>query len=221
MAHLPACARSFRFRAAHPRAATSSSGSAGTGWSSIPAPATPQPDATPEVEIGRLPAGKTTHLLIAYQVGRLVAYLDGEAVLETDAIQGGFYHWKPRPLLFGDGPRGGASWAGTLEGVAIYSRFLDAEEAHENYIRYRRKLAARPTVPRLVVDATLHARSATPSLADITPYREALAVFEYRLERVVEGSVPQGAIARRPLDDPRRQATRKPGHTWDRRQRSA
>ena len=42
-------------------------------------------------------------------------------------------------------------------------------------------------MPRLVVEATLLARSEAPSLQEITPYREALAVSEYRIERVVEG----------------------------------
>ncbi|MCH7667201.1 MAG: PKD domain-containing protein [Acidobacteria bacterium] len=148
----------------------------------------PAPDTFPEVELARLPTGERSHILISYRAGRLTAFLNGESILETDAVQGGFFHWRRRPFLFGDGPRGGQTWRGTVEGIAIYSRFIEADEALENYLRYRRQLARRPTVPRLVVEATPLARSEPPSLEEITPYREALAVFEYKIDRVVEGA---------------------------------
>jgi hypothetical protein len=150
----------------------------------------PLPDRFPQVELTRIPIGETSHLLIAYQAGRLTAHLNGVLVLETDSVQGGFFHWKRRPLLFGDGPRESAAWHGSLEGVAIYSRFVETDEARENYQRYRSKLAARRIVPRLVVDATLLARSAAPSLEEINPYRAALSVYEYRIDRVLEGLPP-------------------------------
>ena len=147
-----------------------------------------------QVEIVRLPAATASHILIAYRVGRLVAYLNGEQVLETESVQSDFFHWRPRPLLFGDGPGGGETWRGGLEGVAVYDRFVESDEARENFLRYRSERAARPVVERLVVDAILTARSRAPSLQEITPYRQALAVFEYRVERVLEGTAPDGSL---------------------------
>ena len=155
----------------------------------------PAPDTFPEVELARLPPGEMSHVLISYRAGQLTAFLNGASILETDAVQGGFFHWRRRPLLFGDGPRESQTWRGTLEGVAIYSRFIEADEALENYLRYRRQMARRLTVPRLVVEATLLARSQTPGLEEITPYREALVVFEYKIDRVVEGAY-SGEIVR-------------------------
>ncbi|MCP4200586.1 MAG: PKD domain-containing protein [bacterium] len=146
--------------------------------------------AFPEVELARIPAEQTSHVLISYEVGHLAAYLNGESILETESIHGGFHHWKRRPFLFGDGPGTGNIWRGSVEGVAVYNRVIDASEARENYLRYRKTMAARPTVPRLVVDATLLARSEAPSLEEISPYREALAVFEYRVDRVIAGASP-------------------------------
>ncbi len=150
----------------------------------------PTTEAFPEVDLAGIPAGETSHVLITYEVGRLAAYLNGEPILETDSVQGGFFHWKRRPFLFGDGPGTGDTWRGTVEGVAVYGRVVEADEARENYLRYRRMLAARSSVPRLVVDATLLARSEAPSLEEISPYREALAVFEYRIDRVIQGTPP-------------------------------
>jgi len=145
------------------------------------------PHAAPEVAITDLPSGEISHVLVTYQMGRLVAYLNGERVLHSSAVRGGFFHWKHRPLIFGSGHQNQNAWAGRLEGVAIYSRFIEAEEARENYVRYQQKLRARPVVPKLMVEATLEERSRTPRLQEISPYREALSVLAYRVEQVLEG----------------------------------
>ena len=52
-------------------------------------------------------------------------------VLVERALPGGFFHWRPRPLLMGADPRAGKTWSGKLEGIAIYSRFVGAVEARD------------------------------------------------------------------------------------------
>ncbi|RMH23380.1 MAG: hypothetical protein D6696_00855 [Acidobacteria bacterium] len=141
----------------------------------------------PEIVLPPIPLNRPSHLILSYTPGRLVAYVDGEPVLESDELAGGFFHWQPRPFLFGNEWQAEHPWWGTLEGVAIYNRFVDGAEARENARRYRAELAARPRVPQLVVKATLTARSATPTLEQIAPYREALAVYEYRVDEVRRG----------------------------------
>ncbi len=136
-----------------------------------------------------LPAGRASHVAVTYRPGRLVGYLDGVKAAETAEVSGDFFHWRNLPLVFGALPNGDREWDGGLEGVAIYDRVLAPEEVAEDYLRYREKLAARQEVPRVVVEAREKRRSRPPTLEEISPYREALAVHEYEVERVVEGEL--------------------------------
>jgi hypothetical protein len=134
-----------------------------------------------------LPSGRSSHVVLTYSPGQLTAYLGGEPVLRSDAIQGDFYHWRNRVLVAGGDTEG----RGTLEGLAIYDRVLEPDEVVENAARYRRLLERRPAVAQAVVDATLVSRSALPSLREITPYRRGLVVYRYRVERVLRGEAPR------------------------------
>jgi len=71
--------------------------------------------------------------------------------------------------------------------VAISSRARAPEAAREGWLRYRRLLEARPEVPRTVVRARLAATSKVPTLSEISPYRQALAVYEYEVLETVRG----------------------------------
>ena len=79
--------------------------------------------------------------------------------------------------------------------MALFDRVLEADEVREDHLRYRALAAARPPVPELVVEAELVAMSRAPSLAEIAPYRTALAVAEYELRSVISGP-PSGGILR-------------------------
>ncbi|MEM7587190.1 MAG: LamG-like jellyroll fold domain-containing protein [Acidobacteriota bacterium] len=147
----------------------------------------------PQLELSRVPIGKPTHVLITYTAGRLVAYLDGREVLTTDALQDGFFHWQPRPLVFGNEWQADFPWFGSLEGVAIYDRALAADEALENHRRYAELRAEVPAVARVRLRARLVQRSAIPTLREIAPYREALAVYVYEIEALLSGE-PTGAM---------------------------
>ena len=146
--------------------------------------------ANSQVELAELPRGRASHLVVSYRPGLLVAYLDGEQVLESEILRDDFFHWRDYPLVFGDEWGGGARWRGALEGIAFYNRFMSAEEARENHLRYRAAMQRRTQVPLLVVDATLRSKSPIPSLEEISPYREALAVFEYEIEKTLDGEPP-------------------------------
>lgn len=135
-----------------------------------------------EVRLGRVEPGRPAHVLVSYRPGHLSAWRDGEEVVTTGELQGDFFRWRPRPLTFGAERRRPGSWSGWLEGVAVYGRALGPDEARENARRYLEKIARRPEVPRILVRGRLEARSRTPTLKEISPYREALAVYEYRVE---------------------------------------
>lgn len=138
------------------------------------------------VALGAVEPGRASHLVITYRPGFLAVYRDGREVAASREIQGDFFRWRPRPLSFGAEPGAAAGWAGTLEGIALYGRALDAAEAAANARRFRRLDRGAAAAP-LRLTGTLIARSRTPTLAEISPYREALAVYEYRVENVRDG----------------------------------
>jgi hypothetical protein len=153
------------------------------------------PDADrPQVRLFEMPAGRRVHVVLTYSPGLLAAYRDGKPVTSSSEIQEGFFHWQPGKLLFGAEVGGGFPWTGTLEGIAIYDRVLEPDEVRASYSRYRRILDAREPVPRLEVKATLRGKSELPTLDQISPYRQALAVYVYDVETVLEGSSPGGRI---------------------------
>ncbi|MEM6794459.1 MAG: LamG-like jellyroll fold domain-containing protein [Acidobacteriota bacterium] len=143
----------------------------------------------PVVDLGAIRRGERHHLLVTYTPGLVRAYLDGEPVAASEELSSGFFHWRATYLRLGaEGPAGDQEyrwpWRGRLEGVAVYSRALGPEEALESHRRYADLLARRSggEVPVLRVAARRLAGSLPPTLEEIAPYREALGVFEYRLE---------------------------------------
>jgi len=78
-------------------------------------------------------------------------------------------------------------WRGRLEGVAVCSRAMPPEEAAADFAAYSAIIKAWPVPPRVKLQATLAAKSDTPSAKDIAPYREALVVYEYNVSKVLEG----------------------------------
>jgi len=141
----------------------------------------------PGQSLGRLPRGRTSHVLIAYEPGRLRYFRDGKLERDLSLATGGFFHWRLLPLLFGNEWQADRPWFGTVEGVALYNRVPTTREVRENARRYSALRSRRPTIARLVLQATLLARSRVPTLREIAPYRQALAIDAYRVVRVIEG----------------------------------
>ena len=150
-------------------------------------------DENPHVTLFELPPEQPSHVVVTFTTGRFVAYLDGEPVVTRDDLVGDFFHWRDYPLVLGDEWGGGKPWRGRLEGLAIYDRALDAAEVRENFLRYRSRRSKRAVVESARVTARLVARSRVPSLEEISPYREALGLFEYELVETVEGPSPVAA----------------------------
>ena len=153
----------------------------------------------PVVDLGRVRAGKPQHLVVTYTPGRLRAYLDGRQTVDTDALRSGFFHWEPRYLRLGaEGPgadgTGGWTWTGRLEGIAVWNRELPEAEAKDNHRRYAEILRERTSVTSPRVLAELVSRTRTPVLSEIAPYREAVVVFEYRVQRVLAGPVDSDVL---------------------------
>jgi len=153
-------------------------------------PATDDNGMSREVELGQIEADRPTHVLIRYRDRQLEAFIDGKMSLSTDAIQGSFENWTEQGLIFGDEVGGGRNWAGELEGIAIYSRFLNDEEVALHQSRYAARYAERKPAERLVVDAQLVEASRIPDIGEIGSYRRSIVRNLYRIDKVIDGKAP-------------------------------
>lgn len=143
------------------------------------------------VKLCALAEGRPNHIVVGYKPGLLACYRDGESVLRS-GVGGSLANWQGLRLVFGADI--GVEWAGVLEGVAIYARFLAADEAERNYRNYTWRLERRPPVARLEVVGKLVSCSPVPTYREVAPYFRALAVYEYEVERVVAGGYGHKSI---------------------------
>ena len=131
-----------------------------------------------------LPDTKPHHVIVSCADKRLAFYLDGEKVKELDpspatSISGGGV--TPIRLAMNN-------WRGTFEYLAFYNRFIEEPEAAKNAAAVAAELAKRKALPRIEVQATLIAKSKIPDPRQIAPYRNALIVNEYEVEKVLKGA---------------------------------
>ena len=136
-----------------------------------------------EVEVASLEPGRPYRVAVAFARGILTAWVDGQRVIETDAVPGGLSDWPADArLIFGD--QWGANdlqWNGLLEGVAVYDRKITDEEAARKAEFYGSKLAARSERPVYEVELELIRRHEPPDLEEISPYRRALVLNLYKV----------------------------------------
>jgi hypothetical protein len=152
------------------------------------------PDAVERVRVAPITAERPKHLVLTYSPGHLRVFVDGRLVNASDEMQSGFFHWRSYDLTFGDESSGGSNWSGLLEGIAIYDRVLDEGVIRDNFARTRQRIESRTEPRRLVLDGRLRRISAIPTLAEISPYREALAVLEYEVVRFIEGDSGESTV---------------------------
>jgi hypothetical protein len=140
--------------------------------------------------LGRLSTSEPTHVIVSYRPGRLAGYVNGKRILDSDAVQGDLSSWSEIDLLqFGMGHGSVSDWDGTIEGVALYSRFMEAGEAAANARAYLDLIAEREPVERIELRGKLVGRSHVPTLKEIVPYREALVMYEYEVLDVLGGEL--------------------------------
>jgi hypothetical protein len=157
-------------------------------------PKTGNNGANPPIELCPLDIDRPQHILVSYRNGQLTAYKHGKLVYSGDGLRGDFRNWDPMQLIFGDEVSGEYDWSGTLEGVAIYSRFIHADEAMETFSRYLNIHRARKKVPSIDLSVTLVEKSRVPTLDEISPYREGLGLFKYKVVGVHAGVLDEKEI---------------------------
>jgi hypothetical protein len=156
-------------------------------------------DSQPQIfDLGALPSAGPHHIVVAMAPKRLALYVDGAKVREVDPSPAKFLPMAP-PLKFGGEQENSDRWLwkGRMEGIAMYGRFVEEAEAARSWDAYRAKLAARKPMDRVVVDARLAAKTAAPEPKDMMPYRSALVVYEYAVQKVKDGkAIKDGQIVR-------------------------
>jgi hypothetical protein len=168
-------------------------------------------------ELCSLPVNQASHVVITYEPDHLVCYVNGQQVLATDKVKGDLKGYltgalPTNPKRFEQGPDKAGErlpqmrplsvgndqehhpWGGTVEGIAMYDRALSPQEVLSNATAYRDLRAARKPVERLELRGKLVASSITPVLKKIQPYRQALMVNEYQVEKVLRGTYTEKKI---------------------------
>jgi hypothetical protein len=167
-------------------------------------------------ELCSLPFNKTSHVVVTYEPDHLVCYLNGRQVLSTDKVKGDLKGYltgtiptakradqgpdkpgekgPPAPPFSVGNDTANHPWSGTIEGIALYDRPLTPQEAVANANAYRELREARKPVQPLELHAKLVAASQTPVLKKIQPYRQALMVNEYEVEKLVRGAYAKKRI---------------------------
>jgi hypothetical protein len=83
---------------------------------------------TPPIGLFAVEAGKTVHMMVAFQDGKGVIYRNGRAV-RTGPLPATAAAWTPRELVLGAAGSGAEPWRGRLDCIAVYPRALAAEDA--------------------------------------------------------------------------------------------
>ncbi|HUU69546.1 MAG TPA: hypothetical protein VM186_08480 [Planctomycetota bacterium] len=148
------------------------------------------------VSLGKVADETPQHIVVACRPGKIVCYRNGKMVAEQagDICRNLGGNWSPGDIQLGVAPNSKLKWTGGIEGVALYARYLDAAEVGQNYAAFAAKFQTRKVVPRVEVQATLLAITETPRPIEIAPYREALVVYEYEVEKVMKGTLKPGKI---------------------------
>ncbi len=144
----------------------------------------------PQVTLAKLAVGKPHHVVVSYVPGRLLCSVNGKQTVLTAAVKGGLSNWKPMHLVFGDEYEGGRDWAGRIEGVAIYNRFIGPKEAKQKYELYAKATKDRKKPRTLKVTGKLIEKTVTPAIEDLEDYKRALVVYTYEVKKVAGGKYP-------------------------------
>jgi hypothetical protein len=150
---------------------------------------------TATIRLVGLHQGIPNHIFVTYAPGRLRFYLNGRRFVPKTEITGDFSNWRLHHLQFGDEIGGGYDWSGKLEGIAIYNRDFIHEDVTFRYRHIVNKLKDRPKIERLEVDAILEDISITPQPEEIAPYRRCLALYTYKIKKVLSGTTISKKIA--------------------------
>jgi len=149
-----------------------------------------------DFKLAPLEPGKAYHVVVTYKPGLLVCYLNGRIASQTGFESGSFDKWRGSSysLIFGNEVGGVRPWEGYLDGVAIYSRFVDAEEAAKKFELADARIAQRRKIDRKIVKAKMLQKADSPPPEAITPYRRALVINRYKIKEAQDSKLVNRTI---------------------------
>ena len=144
-----------------------------------------------DFKLATIQPGIPYHVVVTYKRGLLVCYVNGKVASQTSFEKGSFdkWHGSSYSLIFGNEVGGVRPWEGYLDSVAIYSRFIDAQEAAKKFELAGARIAERPKIERTVVKAEMLDKVDSPPVEAITPYRRALVINRYRVREANDSSL--------------------------------
>ncbi|HEY5744432.1 MAG TPA: LamG-like jellyroll fold domain-containing protein, partial [Terrimicrobiaceae bacterium] len=131
------------------------------------------------------------HLIVTYKPGLLVCYINGKLATHTKLEKGSFDKWQGSSysLIFGNEVGGVRPWEGYLDGVAIYGRFVEPQEAGKKFALADARIVKRPRIERKMVKAEMLQKVDSPAPETITPYRRALVINRYKIRETSDSEL--------------------------------
>ncbi|MDP2932831.1 MAG: LamG-like jellyroll fold domain-containing protein, partial [bacterium] len=145
--------------------------------------------------LGVLASNVPNHIIVSCSSSSVACYLNGKQISCHDSVFGG--NWERGSIVFGNELQDEyavnqvekkSGWKGLIENVALNSRWIGPEEARNKYSASVAAITERKPLPVLSVEAKLISMPVIPAPESIAPYRRALAVGQYRIEQVTEGT---------------------------------
>ena len=146
------------------------------------------PSGDKALELCTLERAEPFHLIVSYQSGKLRCYRNGKEVFNQAGVAVEFGRWTEGPLVLGALSDGQCPWRGALEGVVLYRRVLEPEDATRNCAAYLERIKDRKPPNRIELQAKLVAAAPVPTAQQIAPYRNALIGCDYEVEKVLSGT---------------------------------
>ncbi|QDU96351.1 FecR domain-containing protein [Lignipirellula cremea] len=151
-------------------------------------------DHADELVIGSLQAGAPTHVAVSLSETEFSAYLNGQkSARGTFDLQ--WNNWRQARFRFGEVHDVNPAWPGSLEGVACYSRALEAEEIAQESQRYLDEVRSRPHIPQAELIAIWNRGSQMPRPSEYAPGDAALMVRGLDVVRVLRNELFDESIA--------------------------
>ncbi len=150
-------------------------------------------------EIGRLAFCRLiqpirpAHLVLTYTPGELAGYVNGKLMVRRKMHEGTLDGWTGGTLSVGADADGKNDWAGTVSNLAIYHQALSAKEVAARAGKLAKVIQADPA-PVIRVRATLLETTATPDPGQISDYARCLALYKYRVDKVLHGRLKSKTI---------------------------
>ncbi len=145
------------------------------------------------ISLGSIVAGVEFHAAVVFDGHQLRGYLNGSPA-EARTVSAIAEVPAGAEVIIAGASEGRAEWAGSIARVALYRRPMEPGLIAARSEAALEKAATRAPVARLVVDAVLIGKSPVPTLAELAPYTQSLAVYEYEVENVQAGDYEQRKI---------------------------